>query len=372
MKSTTTLQILDRLLFVVTLILLGLASAFGQNLVKNPGFEDHTACPDEYGSFQEDVSSWYKPTNGSTDYFNLCGDKLSTGKNFIGNQKTYEGNAYAGFYAYGPNGYREYIGGELTEKLEKGKKYKFSFRVSLAEKSQFAISELSILFSSEPIELDTKTNISFNMLQRRRLKNYVSVTNHAYFSNKQDWMEVSGEYIANGTEQYIVLGNFKSNAETKKAKVAKNLKKAAYYYIDMISVAPTGMNLELDETYVLENLFFEVNGHEIIGNGKKELQKLIRHLKENPELNIAIYGHTDNVGPKVLNKELSQKRAKEVGLFLLENGLSSSRIAWKGFGDLVPLAANETEEGRKKNRRVEFVVSEKGQEFYASNLFEDE
>lgn len=372
MKTTTTLQVLDRILFTITLILLGVACCMGQNLVKNPSFEDYLACPNEYGSFQKDLNSWYKPTQGSTDYFNACGDKLSTGVNFIGQQEAFEGNAFAGFYALGPNGYREYIAGELLEKLEKGKKYNFSFRISLAEKSQFAIDEMGLLFTHELMHLRTKKNISSNVMRKNGLNGYVRIKNQKYFSNKDDWMEVSGEYVADGTEKFFVFGNFKSNTGTRKIEVAKNLKKASYYYIDMVSVIGIDNGIKLDETYVLENLFFEVNGHQIIGEGKKELQKLVDHLIANPSLNISIYGHTDNIGLSSHNKELSQKRAQEVGLFLLENGLETTRIAWKGFGDMLPLAQNDTEEGRRKNRRVEFVVSKKPREFYASGIFEED
>ena len=372
MKTTTTLQVFNRIFFIITFIILGATSSMGQNLVRNPGFEDYLACPSAYGSFQEDLKSWYKPTEGSTDYFNICGDKLSTGLNFIGKQEAFEGDAYAGFYALGPNGYREYVSGELVEKLEKGKKYIFSFKISLAEKSQYAIDEMGLLFSHELLHLRTKKNISSNLMQRNDLNGFVRIKNQKFFSNRDDWMEVSGEYIADGTEKFFIFGNFKPNASTRKLEVAKNLKKASYYYLDMVSLVAKENTINLDETYVLENLFFEINGHRIIGEGKKELQRLVDHLIANPSLNISIYGHTDNVGSKTLNKDLSQKRAQEVGLFLLDNGLSPTRIAWKGFGDLIPLAQNDTEEGRRKNRRVEFIVSKKPQEFYASGLFEDE
>ena len=372
METKTTFFSLYRTISIIIVYGLGIANLFAQNLVENPGFENFTDCPDSYGSFQEDVKAWYKPTDGSTDYFNTCGGKLSVGQNFIGKQDTYEGNAYAGFYAYGPNDYREYITGQLVQTLEKGQKYKFSFKVSLAEKSQFAIDELGMLFSSDRLELNTKRNISFNWIRGKGRKNFVAAQDPRYFKDKNEWMEASGEFIAEGTETYFSIGNFKSNSETHRKRVANNLKKAAYYYIDMVKVEKIVAPFEIGETHVLENLFFEVNGHQIIGDGKKELQQLVDHLKANPDLNISIYGHTDNIGSKTYNKVLSQKRAKEIGLFLLENDLSPSRIAWKGFGDLNPVAANETKEGRKKNRRVEFVFSKRSNGFYASNVFEEE
>lgn len=359
--------------FLTTLILnLFCTTIVAQNLVKNPGFEEMVQCPKEYGSLSEDALFWKQPTNGSSDYFQSCSDNMSIKRNFIGQQETFEGNGYAGFYAYGPEDYREYLAGELEKNLIKGKKYNLSFRVSLADKSEYAIREFGILFVDKELNLDTKRNIPPSLMNRNGLYNYVGLGNHRYYKDKDNWTEISGEYTADGTEKYIVLGNFKSNSNTARTKVASNLKKAAYYYIDMVSITETDNTFNLDEIYVLENLLFEVNGHTVKGKGKKQLEDLVSHLKDNPSLNISIYGHTDNIGSPLYNKELSQRRAKAVGLFLVDTGLSSFRIAWKGFGDVSPLVKNKTKEGRDKNRRVEFVISKKRRDTYASGVFEDE
>jgi len=348
------------------------AQVDAQNLVKNPGFEEFVKCPEEYGSLSDFSLYWKQPTYGSTDYFHSCSDNMPVNRNFIGQQETFEGEAYAGFYAFGPKDYREYLAGELSEKLIKGKKYNFSFRVSLADKSEYAIKEFGILFMNKELDLHTKRNIPYELMNRNGLYNYVGLANPKYYKDKENWAEISGEYIADGTEQFIVIGNFKSNAHTHRAKIGSSLKKAAYYYVDMVLVEQADKLFKLDEIYVLENLLFEVNGYTVKGEGKKQLQALVSHLKAEPSLNISIYGHTDNVGSPEYNKELSQKRAKAVGLFLVDNGLSPFRIAWKGFGDISPVAKNETQEGRDKNRRVEFVISKKKRDTYASGLFEDE
>lgn len=329
-------------------------------------------CPKEYGSLAEDASFWMQPTYGSTDYFHSCSNIMSINHNFIGRQEAFEGNAYAGFYAYGPGDYREYIAGELDQKFTKGKSYKLSFRISLADKSEFAIRELGVLFLHKMLDLRTKRNIPYDLMNRNGLNNYVGLDNTKFYKDKDNWTEVAGEYVADGTEQYIIIGNFKSNFETKRKKVASNLKKASYYYIDMVSIKEADNSFNLDEIYVIENLLFEVDGYTVKGDGKKQLEAIIYHLKDNPTLNISIYGHTDNMGSNEYNKELSQKRAKTVAMFLVDNGLSHFRIAWKGFGDINPLAENKTKEGRDKNRRVEFVISKKKRDTYASGVFEEE
>ena len=77
-------------------------------------------------------------------------------------------------------------------------------------------------------------------------------------------------------------------------------------------------------------------------------------LKEN--IKIQILGHTDNVGNDDSNFLLSENRAKAVKQFLTNKGINSNRIEVKAFGENQPIATNDTEEGRSKNRRIEVLV----------------
>ena len=79
-------------------------------------------------------------------------------------------------------------------------------------------------------------------------------------------------------------------------------------------------------------------------------------ISSKKELNIQINGHTDNVGNEADNLLLSEKRAKAVYGYLIEKGIDSVRLRYKGFGETKPVADNESEAGRKVNRRTEFVV----------------
>lgn len=343
-----------------------------QNLVSNPSFEDYVQCPEDYGTFQDDVLFFTKPTTGSTDYFNDCSEIMGTRSNFAGRQKAFDGKGYAGFYAFGPKDYREYIGGELTTKLEKGKTYIVSIMVSLADKSAFGIYDLGFLLGSKPINLQTTRSIPHSITSRDGGVNFIKLTHRQHLSNKEEWVEIKNEYIATGKERYFTLGNFRENRKTRLVDTGKNLKKAAYYYVDMISITEAEKLFTLDEIYVLKDLNFDVNGFKVEGQVREKFIALAAHLKEHPSLNIVVYGHTDNVGDKAYNLELSDKRAKAVSMFLVDNGLSPFRIAWKGYGDAKPLAGNKTKSGRKTNRRVEFLVSEKKREYYASGVFEDD
>jgi outer membrane protein OmpA-like peptidoglycan-associated protein len=78
-------------------------------------------------------------------------------------------------------------------------------------------------------------------------------------------------------------------------------------------------------------------------------------MKSNPDLKIGVEGHTDNVGTPPSNKTLSEARAKSVVLAIVAQGVPADRISPAGFGQDKPIADNNTEEGRAKNRRVELV-----------------
>ncbi len=77
-------------------------------------------------------------------------------------------------------------------------------------------------------------------------------------------------------------------------------------------------------------------------------------------LEIEIQGHTDDIGAPEYNQSLSDKRARAVYQYLLNNSISEKRLSYKGFGETQPIAGNEFETDRAKNRRIEFVVKKVG------------
>lgn len=91
---------------------------------------------------------------------------------------------------------------------------------------------------------------------------------------------------------------------------------------------------------------------------KKELDNLVKAMKETPDLAVSLYGHADEVGTEKYNMELSEARAKAARKYLIDNGVAPERIATvKWFGKSKPVASNDTEEGRAANRRVEIEVA---------------
>jgi outer membrane protein OmpA-like peptidoglycan-associated protein/Tfp pilus assembly protein PilF len=111
-------------------------------------------------------------------------------------------------------------------------------------------------------------------------------------------------------------------------------------------------------TIVLNNVFFETNQWELKPESMIELDRLATLLKNNPEKKIEIGGHTDNLGSDEANLTLSNNRAQSVVDYLVKKGIAVNRLTAKGYGESVPIATNDTDAGRSKNRRTEFRVIE--------------
>ncbi len=107
---------------------------------------------------------------------------------------------------------------------------------------------------------------------------------------------------------------------------------------------------------VLHNIFFDTGSAAVLPESRAELDRLLHFLKANPPVHIQINGHTDNTGSEQSNQALSEQRAKAVCDYLILGGIAPKRLRFKGFGELVPVAPNDTPEGRRQNRRTEFEV----------------
>ncbi len=114
--------------------------------------------------------------------------------------------------------------------------------------------------------------------------------------------------------------------------------------------------IEVGNKSVLRNIFFDTNKAELKPESKTELNKLIGFLNLNPKVNIEISGFTDNVGDAKSNQTLSENRAKAVQQYLIANKVAATRLTFKGYGAMQPVAPNTTDEGRSGNRRTEFKI----------------
>ncbi|MEQ8909491.1 MAG: OmpA family protein [Vicingaceae bacterium] len=117
--------------------------------------------------------------------------------------------------------------------------------------------------------------------------------------------------------------------------------------------------IEAGETYRINNINFATDSYQLNEQVMNVLNEFIGFLEVNSSVRIMIQGHTDNVGDAADNLTLSTERAKAVNNYLILEGIDPNRLEFKGFGESKPIASNETEEGRAKNRRTEFVVLSK-------------
>jgi len=117
--------------------------------------------------------------------------------------------------------------------------------------------------------------------------------------------------------------------------------------------------IEIGESYQINDINFATNSYEITPRITTVLNEFIDFLKLNDNLKIAINGYTDNVGDPTENLTLSENRAQAVFNYLVLEDIDASRLTYKGFGESNPIATNETEEGKRKNRRTEFVIVSK-------------
>lgn len=154
--------------------------------------------------------------------------------------------------------------------------------------------------------------------------------------------------------------------------LAGYVKKKGYIYSDFhfstesnIALDPDTINIslqrvQLGQVLVMKNIYFETNSFELSQKSDSELQNAFQLLKENPGISVEIAGHTDNTGTAEYNEQLSQQRAKQVYNQLIERGIEKERLSFRGYSDSQPIESNDTPEGRKSNRRIEFrVIREK-------------
>jgi outer membrane protein OmpA-like peptidoglycan-associated protein len=181
----------------------------------------------------------------------------------------------------------------------------------------------------EVIDLETKMLIS--EVQADEEGRYLSILpsgkNYAFNVSKKGYLFYSGRFLMKETRQQQ---NFTYN----------------------IPLQP----LQKGTSIVLKNIQFETGKYELLSESYIELDKLILMLLENPKLQVQIIGHTDNIGKENDNQLLSSQRAKVVVDYLIGKKISAERLASKGLGAQVPLADNQTEQGRALNRRTEMLI----------------
>lgn len=368
------------------------------NLVYNPSFEEYRECPrkiDALGTLTI-VDAWFQPTAGSADYYNVCGARdCKVPKNKLGVQEAHSGMGYCGIYC-SKTDYREYLQTQLKEPLKAGATYQVSFYVSLSEYSSGAVATIGALFTSDRIG-DTVRSVLMRKEEKRMAPGVSQVLASYYepqvvnsyervLTDTKGWMLVNGTFVAKGGEQFLTIGNFFPAAQSNVIDLDSltYLLPGSYYYIDDVSVTcmdcdaikdlatvvdttavveakpvPSTLSddsLHVGATIILHNIFFDFDKAVLLQQSYNELQNLLTILQDHPKMRIEIRGHTDGRGSEDYNQRLSENRAKAVVDYLVSKGIDSRRLQYKGFGKSKPIASNATEEGRARNRRVEFYI----------------
>jgi hypothetical protein len=232
------------------------------NLVENPSFDFRPECDDNNGP-PEEAPPWFNPTGATPDVFHECAVQLEdpcpypenvfldpwlfgVPTNGLGCQEPKIGGGYAGVYFMAPGvspdfDYREYLGIPLSESLISGQEYLVRFYISLAERSSRAVYAFQVLFSSDSISVPNTTNFL-------NLQPQLTYTEDDFITDKENWTEISWEYVADGSEEYMYIGNFQSNAVIDTIYVLPDSidqedHVAAYYYIDDVYIGTEGLGI---------------------------------------------------------------------------------------------------------------------------------
>ncbi len=227
-----------------------LTTVYGQiNLVPNWSFEDTLKCVQGDNEFTYYVADWVcQGGGGGVAYFTSQCDGFNVGvpKNECGFQYAHTGVSYAGIYTYlsdtcdYPNdtnyhNFRNYIEAKLISPLTNGTKYYVTFYVSLGDVFDYACNDIGVYLSDSALKFDTVTESMVKDYLTPQIANN-PITNP--LTDTLNWIKVTGTYIANGGEQYIIIGNFKNDATSHIQYVGHRTINGcgAYYFIDDVFV----------------------------------------------------------------------------------------------------------------------------------------
>ncbi|HTA62948.1 MAG TPA: OmpA family protein [Bacteroidia bacterium] len=329
-----------------------------KNLVPNGGFENYR----KKGNNLKNAIPW-RPVS-SVDYYQ------ETLKNDVGACKgAHTGECCAGLRYQ--KKYKEFIEVKLSESLKHGNVYQFECYLRLAFWSNAMLKSFGVYISKGGMK-------AVNFPERECVVD--TVTAKGGLNGELCWFRVKGSYRAAGGEKFITVGNFSPNLKADMIKI--NAKspgfKEAYYFIDDVSlkwmkpkdevrtvyvdslkyesdsVLQVKNNLQTGEKITLK-VSFELGKSNLLPESYSELNKLSQYLFRHQNFVIKIDGHSDNSGSKSKNQKLSEQRARAVFEYLITHGVQN-KMYYQGYGSSLPIADNETEDGKAKNRRVEFEI----------------
>jgi OOP family OmpA-OmpF porin len=364
------------------------------NLVPNPGFEKQKKLPcgwiQNQKRFAKAIYDWTSPTGTHPDVFSTtkeencwCNPKKASNGKILGPRT---GIGMVGIKTFGKakteTFWHEYIQVQLKEKLTVGEKYYVEFWVLRGNWAQRSSNNISALFTDTMINISSRLPLYYQTHIRE---------DDLIVTDDFQWQKISGVIEAESEYQYLIIGNFCSDDKTQTERYDEG-KRGAYYLIDDVRVhkadkddkvsarpeicPPPPPLVEITEERItteqhelidlkyavgkkveLRNIYFETAKAVLKPASKKELEKLVDLLYDYPNMHIEISGHTDNVGSDADNLALSEARAKAVVDYLIKKKKAyGERLTYKGYGETDAIESNDTDDGRARNRRVEFKV----------------
>ena len=368
--------------------------SFSQNLVSNGSFEDKRG-----GRY---TTRPWRFTN-TVDQFSRDGKSLRPkGTEGWDIPLARTGNVHVGIRVH-PK-YREFLQIKLNQKLDEGHYYLFEMYVRSSVNTQMLLESIGASLYPRKPAYTTMINL-YQQPPQIVYRDKAGIMQ----SDSIPWIKVRGLYRAKGGEKYLSIGNFETTKFKEKLKFIDffspfSFKYFAYYYIDDISLVETDnqgiplylkdkmkeiepkqvdslelaidtsfystpdsldfditeenyiYNIEKTDKLVLNKIRFEFGSSTLLPYSYDELELVLEYLNANTYAKIKIVGHTDNVGSSAANQKLSEKRAKSVYDYFIENRISKNRLSYSGKGESEPIATNSTSTGKNQNRRVEIIL----------------
>jgi len=303
-------------LFSLFIFCCAISTSFAQNLVPNPSFEDYSSdCPVNFN----DLPFYWEAWRSSPDCFNAC----VTPQNFVdslgwapwngfGYQEPFSGDSYCGFFAFSPspsevtdNDYREYLGCELITPLESGEIYQLSFMVSLG----FSGSYYELTYASNRIGAHFGFENYEWLDNPMPIPNFAQVYTNEIITDTINWIEISGEFLADQAYTHMALGVFFDFDSLEIIQVSSESSLGSYYFVDEVCLNKAG-----EVCNVVQSIQNIENDFQFYPNPVKSEFKLKSSLS-------AEFRLLNSKGNECLSGSVSQNELLEVNVNHLAQGI---------------------------------------------------
>ena len=209
------------------------------------------------------------------------------------------------------------------------------------------------LAQSKPAHVNVLvTNFSGSVIEGEEIW-FKSVITKKIYKGKSD-KNGRMELVLFGPDNYMIMIKGVGNTTDYSKLILPTLDKGIVYGTYEVTV-----EIDPAKVFTLDHVYFETGKSILKSDSYSELDELYEYLSRKKSAIIEIAGHTDDVGEAEENLKLSQARSESVTFYLVKKGIEESRIRPKGYGEELPVAENNTEGGRKLNRRTEVhIISE--------------